>query len=81
MTLSDVLDAGLLTVGTRLRPIPEAFDSPATVAEGGRLEVDATLFDTPSAAGLHVAGHNVNGWDFCGAAADDQEQARVRSAC
>lgn len=70
-TVGDILDAGLLTVGTRLRPIPEAFDSPATVVDGGGLEVEGTVFDTPSAAGVHVAGRSVNGWDFWGAASGD----------
>ena len=70
-TVSDLLEAGLLTVGTRLRPIPDAFDSPATVVDGGRLQVGDTVFETPSAAGVHAAKRSVNGWDFWGAASGD----------
>jgi len=70
-TVSDLLEAGLLTVGTRLRPIPDAFDSPATVVEGGGLQVGDTVFETPSAAGVHAAKRSVNGWDFWGAASGD----------
>jgi hypothetical protein len=70
-TVADLLDAGMLTVGARLRPLPEAFDTPATVLDAGRLEVNGALFETPSAAGVQIVGRQVNGWDFWGAASGD----------
>jgi hypothetical protein len=83
-TVADLLDELLLVAGARLRPLPEAFDTPATVLEGGRLEVDGQAFDTPSAAAVHVAGRAMNGWDFWGAASGDgtlfELRRRLRTA-
>jgi hypothetical protein len=70
-TIANLIDAGMLTVGARLHPLPEAFDAPATVLEAGQLEVDGSAFDTPSAAAVHVVGHPINGWDFWGVASGD----------
>lgn len=70
-TIADLLEAGMLTVGSRLHPVPEAYDTPADVVEGGHLMVDGSAFETPSAAGVHVMGRAVNGWDFWGAASGD----------
>jgi hypothetical protein len=70
-TIANLIDAGMLTVGARLHPLPEPFDAPATVLEAGQLEVDGSVFDTPSAAAVHVVGHPVNGWDFWGVPSGD----------
>jgi len=65
-SVSDLITAGLLRVGTRLSPVPSAFDVTATVLADGRLQIGDRDFDAPSGAGAFVAGHATSGWDFWG---------------
>src|SRR5689334_15680206 len=44
-TLSDLIDAGFLQVGARLRALYSGWDGSATVVEGGKLEVGGQVFD------------------------------------
>jgi Restriction Enzyme Adenine Methylase Associated len=49
-TLKDVIDAGLLSPGTVLRPVRTAYQETAVVLEDGRLQVGDKVFATPSPA-------------------------------
>jgi alkylated DNA nucleotide flippase Atl1 len=64
--LRHLVEAGLLPMGTVLRPGP---DGPwkhreAVVLPDGVLAVDGTTFETPSGAGKYVKGAVTNGWYF-----------------
>ncbi|MET0604612.1 MAG: hypothetical protein ABW167_21690 [Baekduia sp.] len=64
-SVSDLIDAGLLKAGTRLRPLRKRFDTPATVLPDGSLEVGGTSFATVSAAAKAVTGTSSEaGWVF-----------------
>jgi len=62
-TVGDLIAAGFVRPGTRLRSTAGA-EAVATVLEDGRLEIDGRVYESPSAAGASILGHNVNGWDF-----------------
>jgi hypothetical protein len=70
-TLSDLIEGGFLYVGARLRSLYTGTDAAATVVDGGKLELNGNLFDTPSGAAVHVRGKETNGWDFWGAPSGD----------
>jgi hypothetical protein len=64
-SVADLIDAGLLKAGTRLRPLRKRFDTPATVLPDGSLEVDGASFATVSAAAKAVTGTSSEaGWAF-----------------
>jgi hypothetical protein len=64
ITLEQVVDAGLLGVGTQLVSTNGAWPATARVAERGQIDYDGTLFATPSAAASAVKSGPANGWDF-----------------
>lgn len=61
-TVADLLKADLLTVGSRLVMSHGGEEHYTTVAEGGVLDLDGHLEDTPSGAARHVTGGSYNGW-------------------
>jgi len=63
--VSDLVNAGLIDVGALLHARRKAFAGrTATVLADGRLEVDGTVFQTPSGAAKAIVGHDINGWRF-----------------
>jgi hypothetical protein len=71
-SVSDLIDAGLLKTGTRLRPVRKRFDTPATVLADGSLEVGGVAFATVSAAAKAVTGTSSEpGWEFWAAPSGD----------
>ncbi|MGI5470881.1 GmrSD restriction endonuclease domain-containing protein [Streptomyces sp. CA-132043] len=62
--VSQLLDAGLLTPGTRLTPRNTSLQAEAVVDEAGDLIVDSRGYDSPSPAAKAVVGSNANGWTF-----------------
>src|SRR6266516_1322982 len=63
--LSDLINAGVLQPGMPLFPRRKKFsDRVATLLPDGRIEVDDTLFSSPSQAASHIVGHAMNGWWF-----------------
>lgn len=60
-----LIAAGLLAPGTRLQARPGRWKSTeAIVKDDGTLEVDGSIFQTPSGAGKKVKGAVTNGWTF-----------------
>lgn len=70
-SVSDLIEGGFLQLGARLRSTYTGTGASATVVEGGRLEVEGQVFDTPSGAAVHIRGKETNGWDFWGAPSGD----------
>jgi hypothetical protein len=70
-TLSDLIEGGFLQLGARLRSIYTSTEAATTVVEGGKLEVNGRVFETPSGAAVHIRGKETNGWDFWGAQSGD----------
>jgi Restriction Enzyme Adenine Methylase Associated len=66
-TIGDLLNANLLLVGARLRPISSQHETVARVTREGQLEVGGKQYDSPSGAAVAVVGHEMNGWTFWGA--------------
>ncbi len=63
--LADLINAGVLEAGMPLFPRRAKFiDRVATLLPDGRIEVDDTLFSSPSQAASHMVGHAMNGWWF-----------------
>jgi alkylated DNA nucleotide flippase Atl1 len=63
--IKHLVDAGLLTPGTRLTSRQGTWGTgTAIVRQDGLLEVDGKTFETPSGAGRHVKGSVTNGWWF-----------------
>jgi hypothetical protein len=69
--ISDLIDAGLLAPGTRLRSLPSTHEAIAVVQADGRLEVNGVLYEKPSTAAVAVVGYEMNGWNFWGASSGD----------
>ena len=64
-TVKDLIDAGLLVVGTELVPNRAGYhDQRATVQDDGRLLVDSRSYDSPSGAARAVLKRGINGWWF-----------------
>ncbi|MFE1328732.1 DUF262 domain-containing protein [Streptomyces sp. NPDC058741] len=61
--LSELLDAGLINVGTVLTPSWEEYDHVAAIDDQGRIVLDGQIHDTPSGA-ANAAGAGTNGWTF-----------------
>jgi hypothetical protein len=64
ITLSEIIDAGLLAEGTALVSTNGAWPANARVVTGGEIDMDGTTYPTPSAAASAVKGGPANGWDF-----------------
>ncbi len=64
ITLGEIVDAGLLAEGTVLVSTNGAWPANARVAPGGEINLDGTLYPTPSAAACAVKNGPANGWDF-----------------
>lgn len=64
IALSQVIDAGLLEVGTTLMSTNGAWPATCTVLEGGEIDFEGTRYPTPSAAACAVKNGPANGWDF-----------------
>ncbi len=63
--LSDLLSAGLLTVGQTVVPkMPNLRDRTGQILSDGRIDVDGQVFDTPSGAGYYLRKRSTNGWGF-----------------
>jgi len=63
--LTDLINAGVLQPGMSLFPRRKQFvDRVATLLADGRIELDDTLFGSPSQAASHLTGHPTNGWWF-----------------
>lgn len=83
VTLTDLLDAGLLGPGDRLRGQRGTEEVFATVTRSGQLRIDDEDFATPSGAAAHFLGHQAAGWDFWKVASGSGEQrplAALRNA-
>ena len=71
-SLADLIDAGLLKPGTRLRPTRRKYDEPATVLEDGSLQVGDEVFAAVSTAAQRVSGNQTEpGWEFWAAPSGD----------
>ena len=71
-SVKDLIDAGLLKAGTRLRPLRRTLTETALVLDDGRLEVATDIFDSVSRAAIAVSGNKAEaGWDFWGAPSGD----------
>lgn len=71
-SVADLIDAGLLKAGTRLRPMAARYDEAATVLPDGTLEVGGEHFHSVSPAAARVSGNQTEpGWNFWGAPSGD----------
>lgn len=67
-SVKDLIDAGLLKTGTKLRPIPKHYSEAAEVLSDGRLKVGDTVYSALSSAAVAVSGSKSQpGWSFWGA--------------
>lgn len=64
ITLGEIIDAGLLAEGTPLVSTNGAWPANATVAPGGEINVEGTIYPSPSAGAAAVKDGPANGWDF-----------------
>jgi hypothetical protein len=91
-TATDLLPAGLtvdlaqliaaerLSVGAELRArTGKTGDVTARLGQDGRVFIGDEAFDTPSAAGRSVVGHDVNGWSFWRLAEGGKQLAELRA--
>lgn len=63
--LSDLLGARLLESGAVLYARPKKYaPRTATLLQDGQIDVDGTVYATPSAAAAFIAGQTKNGWHF-----------------
>ncbi|MGH9228619.1 MAG: GmrSD restriction endonuclease domain-containing protein [Acidimicrobiales bacterium] len=63
--VSDLMSAGLIPTGVALRSVRKKFaDVVATVLPDGRLDVDGTIYATPTDAARAVSGKKIGGWWF-----------------
>lgn len=71
-SVADLIDAGLLRAGTRLRPMASKYDETATVREDGSLLLGTEVFNAVSPAAARVTGmQSEPGWNFWGAPSGD----------
>lgn len=71
-SVKDLIDAGLLKAGTRLRPLRKHLTRTALVLEDGALEVEGSRFGAVSPAAQAVSGNQSEpGWEFWGAPSGD----------
>jgi len=72
-TVTDLFNAGLLSVGERLVSLNGQWPATAEVLEGGTIEYGGRMYSTPSAAASAVReGGAANGWTFWGVTRDGQ---------
>ena len=64
LTLADLINGGVLTPGMHLFPRKKVGGRIAILLADGRLEIEGTIFSTPSQAARHLTGHATNGWYF-----------------
>lgn len=64
VSIHDLVDSGLLVVGTILIPVCEGVDAIGEIDDQGRIVVDDETFDTPSGAARAATSRGVNGWVF-----------------
>jgi hypothetical protein len=71
-SVKDLIDAGLLKPGTRLRPLRKQLEKTALVLADGSLEIDGARFAAVSPAAQAVSGNQSEpGWEFWGAPSGD----------
>lgn len=64
ISLAQIVDSGLLEVGSQLVSTNGAWPASAIVRDGGQIEVADVVYATPSAAATAVKDGPANGWDF-----------------
>lgn len=64
ITLAQIVDSGLLEVGSQLVSTNGAWPASATVRDGGQIEMADVVYPTPSAAACAVKDGPANGWEF-----------------
>lgn len=65
LTLSDLMNAGVLQSGMQLTPRQARFNSKVgALLPDGQIELDGQMFSRPSAAAVHLTGRPTNGWWF-----------------
>ena len=64
VSILDLVDSGLLVVGTILIPVREGVDAIGEIDDQGRIVVDDETFNTPSGAARAATSRGVNGWVF-----------------
>lgn len=71
-SVADLIDAGLLKAGTRLRPMAHKYDATATVLDDGSLHLGDEVYNAVSPAAARVTGaQSEPGWNFWGAPSGD----------
>lgn len=61
-TIADLMEEGLIQIGTVLTLRHQNVDRYGTITVDGKIEIDGHQEDTPSAAGRWVIGRECNGW-------------------
>jgi hypothetical protein len=78
--LAQLIASGRLAIGTELRArTGRTGDITARLGQDGRVFIDDVAFETPSAAGRSVVGHDVNGWSFWRLADGGKQLAELRA--
>lgn len=71
-SVKDLIDAGLLKAGTRLKPLRKHLTKTAMVLADGSLEVDGVSYQAVSTAAVAVSANKSEpGWEFWGAPSGD----------
>jgi hypothetical protein len=64
VSILDLVDSGLLPVGTILIPVREEVDAIGEIDDQGQIIIDDESFDSPSGAARAATGRGLNGWIF-----------------
>jgi hypothetical protein len=65
VSLFDLIGSGLLQAGTTLYPRRKSLaHRTATVLADGRIDLDGSVYDSPSGAARAITGTHINGWRF-----------------
>lgn len=65
VALADLIGAGILNPGTVLYARPKTLNGRAAIVlPDGRIDIDGSLFDSPSGAARSLSNRNANGWWF-----------------
>ena len=64
VSILNLVESGLLPVGTILIPVRESVDALGEIDEQGQIVVNDETFDSPSGAARAAAGSGLNGWTF-----------------
>jgi hypothetical protein len=71
-SVADLIEAGLLKAGTRLRPMAHKYDATVTVLDDGSLQLGDEVYNAVSPAAVRVTGgQSEPGWNFWGAPSGD----------